>query len=272
MNDSGVRDGAPPSQMPLRDATDRNAQVALSVVVPVRDEAGNIRRLVDEICRALAGAGRFEINFVDDGSNDGTAAEIAAAMRAHSCVRCLRHPGGLGQSAALRTGIVAARGDVIVTMDGDGQNDPADIPRLLEAFGSAGSSTTLGMIAGQRVVRRDNLMRRISSRVANGLRSRLLRDGTPDTGCGLKLFRREAFIALPYFDHMHRFLPALMQRQGYDVRFVQVRHRPRRWGRSKYGVGNRLWVGIVDVLGVMWLRRRCAGAGSGYEEIERVLP
>lgn len=242
--------------------------VALSVVIPVRNEAGNIMPLAEEIYRALADRVPFEVIFVDDGSDDGTAAKVIEAMQSFPAVRCLQHATGLGQSAGLRTGIVAARGELIVTMDGDGQNDPADISRLLDAFDES-PDDALGMIAGQRVLRQDRAVRRFSSWLANGLRRRLLNDGARDTGCGLKLFPREAFLSLPYFDHMHRFLPALMLRQGYEVRFVGVHHRPRTWGGSKYGVSNRLWVGIMDLIGVMWLRRRCGGARPDFVEIDR---
>ncbi|MFQ5783894.1 MAG: glycosyltransferase family 2 protein [Alphaproteobacteria bacterium] len=244
--------------------------MALSVVVPVRDEAGNIAPLVHEICEALEGACAFEIVYVDDGSNDGTAAELADAMRAFPRLRGFRHAQGLGQSAALRSGILQAQGALIATLDGDGQNDPADIPRLLDAFRAAGAPPALGMVAGERSERQDNALRRLSSRIANRFRGFLLHDGAADTGCGIKLLRREAFLALPYFDHMHRFLPALMRREGYEILFVPVGHRPRLRGRSKYGVFNRLWVGIVDLIGVIWLQRRCRGAHLIYERLDGI--
>lgn len=250
--------------------TERASRVELSVVVPVRDEAGNIQPLVREIHDALEDVVSFELIYVDDGSGDATAAELVDAMRSFPRLRCFQQARRLGQSAALRRGILRARGDLIATLDGDRQNDPRDIPRLLQAFRAAGSPPTLGMVAGQRTGRQDGLVRRLSSTVANGLRRLLLCDGATDTGCGIKLLRRRAFLALPYFDHMHRFLPALMQREGYDVLFIPVGHRPRVRGQSKYGMGNRLWVGIVDLAGVMWLRRRCTGTGRAFEELGEV--
>lgn len=229
----------------------------VSVVVPVRDEADNILSLIGEIHDALAERESFEIVYVDDGSSDETPARLAEARARFAELRVLRHRTSCGQSAAIRSGVRAARGALIVTLDGDGQNDPADIPALLAAWRAADAPAALGMVTGERVRRRDSGLRRLSSRIANGVRRRLLDDGIADTGCGLKLFSREAFLALPYFDHMHRFLPALMRRDGYAVAVVPVNHRPRQAGRSKYGVMNRLWVGIVDLCGVMWLKRRC---------------
>lgn len=228
-------------------------RVDLSVVVPVLDEAENILPLVDEIRAVLEGE-RFEVVYVDDGSTDGTPARLAEAAARYPEVRVLAHDGRYGQSAAIRTGVRAALGPVIVTLDGDGQNDPVDIPALLEALRAAPGR--VGLVAGHRTRRRDTPLRRLSSRVANSVRDRVLGDGVADTGCGLKAFVREAFLDLPYFDHMHRFLPALMQREGYEVRVVPVRHRPRRAGRSKYGVWNRLGAGLVDLAGVLWLMRR----------------
>lgn len=228
---------------------------ALSVVIPMKDEAGNIRPLLDEIAQALAGQGAFEAICVDDGSSDGTAAELRDARQAHAWLRVLRHRHACGQSTATLTGVRAARADWIVTLDGDGQNPPAEIPRLIEARDAA-SIPNLHMVAGQRQKRHDSWFRRLSSRLANGFRARLLRDGIRDTGCSLKLFRRDAFLALPYFDHMHRFLPALIQRHGGAVISVSVEHRPRGRGLSKYGFHNRLWAGIVDLAGVLWLQRR----------------
>ena len=224
----------------------------ISVVVPVRDEEDNIDTLLAEIAAALAGRS-FEVVYVDDGSADGTPARLAAARARMPGLRVLRHRRSAGQSAALVTGIRAARGTWIATLDGDGQNDPADIPSLLAR---AAQDDAPALVAGWRATRRDTRLKRVSSRLANAVRASLLGDRTPDTGCGLKVFRRETFLRLPPFDHMHRFLPALVQRDGGAVVNVPVNHRPRAAGRSKYGVMNRLWVGIVDLLGVMWLQRR----------------
>ncbi|HET7306432.1 MAG TPA: glycosyltransferase family 2 protein [Gammaproteobacteria bacterium] len=231
--------------------------VEISVVVPVRDEADNVAPLITEIRAALDPLGRtYEIIYVDDGSGDGSAACVATAGREPGAVvRCIAHRTNYGQSAALWSGIRAARGTVIATLDGDAQNDPADIPLLLDKL-EAGGDSARRMVAGHRATRRDSWLKRLSSRLANAIRSRLLGDDTPDTGCGLKVFRRDLYLSLPYFDHMHRFLPALVLREGGTVVSVPVHHRPRERGRSKYGVGNRLWVGIVDLLGVMWLKRR----------------
>ena len=232
--------------------------VSLSVVVPVKDEAGNAAKLAREIGDALKDEGAFEVVFVDDGSSDGTAQELLA-LRPELPLRILVHARNLGQSRALRTGVRAARAAVIVTLDGDGQNDPKDIPKLIRAFETEGANETLGMIAGERVGRKDTWSKRAASRFGNGVRRALLRDKGNDTGCSLKLFRRDVFLALPYFDHMHRYLIALMLREGYDVRFVPVSHRPRGAGRSKYGVWDRALVGVRDIMGVMWLIRRFRG-------------
>jgi len=227
----------------------------ISVVVPVCNEAENVGPLAREIAAALAGSA-FEILFVDDGSTDGTAAAVQAA-RAGGIpeIRLLRHSFRSGQSAAVSTGVRAARAVWIGTLDGDGQNDPKDLPRLLAAR-DAPDNAAVRLFAGHRTTRRDTGFRRLQSRIANGIRSRLLGDGTPDTGCGIKLMHRETYLNLPQFDHMHRFLPALYQRAGAAVVSVPVRHRPRSRGVSKYGMLDRLWVGIADLLGVMWLKRR----------------
>jgi len=230
----------------------------LSVVVPVHNEAGNIDSLVGEIVGALTGVTSFEIVYVDDGSSDTTLDSLTAARQHTPMLRVLRHARSMGQSTALRTGVLAARGLWIATLDGDGQNDPADIPALLvrarELTLQRGDHAVL--IAGWRSRRRDSWYTRWQSKVANALRSRLLRDGTPDTGCGLKVYARELFVALPYFDHMHRFMPALVKRAGGEVQSLPVNHRPRTNGRSHYGLLNRLGAGIVDTAGVMWLARR----------------
>jgi dolichol-phosphate mannosyltransferase len=228
----------------------------LSVVVPVHNEAGNVSPLLAEIHAALEGQYDFEVVCVDDGSRDGTAAELAAARAVHRRLRVVTHRRACGQSTALRTGIRAARAPWIATLDGDGQNDPADIPRLMAAMTTAAPASRLRMVAGYRKRRQDSWLKRVSSRIANGVRGSLLGDATPDTGCGLKVFRRETFLDLPYFDHMHRFLPALVQRAGWTVTSVEVNHRHRERGKSKYGTLDRLAAGIVDLLGVMWLKRR----------------
>lgn len=227
----------------------------LSVVIPARNEAPNVAPLVAEIRRVLDDRLDYEIVYVDDGSHDGTAAEVRRLAGEFPHLRLLRHRESCGQSAAVRTGVEAARAPWIATLDGDGQNDPADIPSLWEIARTAPTMPPL-LIAGHRRKRRDTWSKRAASRLANAIRRALLGDGTPDTGCGLKLLRRDLFLALPAFDHMHRFLPALVLRQGGRIESVAVNHRPRERGRSNYGVLDRLWVGIADLLGVMWLMRR----------------
>jgi dolichol-phosphate mannosyltransferase len=240
----------------------------LSVVVPVHNEVENIEPLVAEIQQALAGLHEFEIIYVDDGSTDETSATLRALAAREPRLRVLRHRRCCGQSRALLTGVHAARAATVATLDGDGQNDPADIPALFAALrNSGGDSPVLDMVAGHRAKRKDTGWRRFSSKVANAVRGALLHDQTPDTGCGLKVFRRELYLALPYFDHMHRFLPALVQRAGGRVQSVTVHHRPRLRGTSKYGTWHRLWVGVVDLLGVMWLQRR-----SKIPELEEITP
>jgi dolichol-phosphate mannosyltransferase len=224
----------------------------LSVVIPVCNEADNVGPLAREVQAALDGHRPFEIIFIDDGSTDTTASAVCAARDAGIPeVRLLQHSRRSGQSTAVWTGVRAARADWIATLDGDGQNDPADIPVLVAALARGGES--LRLIMGNRTTRKDTWLRKVSSRVANGVRGRMLRDGTPDTGCGIKLLHRATFLELPRFNHMHRFLPALFQRAGARVISVPVRHRPRTRGTSKYGLHNRLWVGIVDLFGVRWL-------------------
>jgi dolichol-phosphate mannosyltransferase len=230
----------------------------LSVVVPVHNESDNLDSLTGEIHAALAGAVDYEVVFVDDGSTDGTGPRLARLAAADRRVRVIRHPARAGQSAATVSGVAAAAAPWVATLDGDGQNDPADIPRLLAAL-RAWDASRPGLIVGHRVRRRDSLLKRVSSRVANGVRARVLGDATPDTACGLKLFRRDAFLAVPRFDHMHRFLAALFRRDGWAVQSVPVSHRPRRGGRSHYGMWDRLRVGIVDMIGVWWLARRAIG-------------
>ena len=226
----------------------------LSVVVPVHDEAGNVAPLAHEIVAALRGTVPFELLFVDDASRDGTVAELLALRAGIPELRVLRHAARSGQSLAIRNGVKAARSVWIATLDGDGQNDPADLPKLLAARDAAAPDVKL--FTGWRVARRDTAARRWASRFANALRRRLLRDDTPDTGCGTKLFERAAFLDLPYFDHMHRFLPALVQRAGWRTASLPVNHRPRGTGRSKYGNLSRALVGLRDLRGVAWLVRR----------------
>lgn len=224
----------------------------LSVVIPVFNESGNLQPLLEEIENTLACRMRFEVVIVDDGSRDNTAAEVADLAKHRPWLRVETHEQNRGQSAAIYRGVQAARAPIIAVLDGDGQNDPADIPTLFAALYLTGDS----MAVGERRKRRDNWTRRISSRIANRFRASLLHDGIADTGCGLKVFNRADFLQLPVFDHMHRFLPVLMQNRGRRVRSVPVNHRPRWHGRSKYGINNRLWTGLVDLLGVMWLQRR----------------
>ncbi len=230
-------------------------QLDLSIVIPVFNEAENIPILAAEIRAALDGKYNYEAIFVDDCSSDNSQDMLTTLRREHPQFRCLRHIQNSGQSTAVRNGVKAARSAWVATLDGDGQNDPADIPAMMDMLKSS-KDASLQMVAGYRKKRQDSWLKKISSRIANGVRSRLLRDATPDTGCGLKLFAREAFLELPYFDHMHRFLPALIQRNGGKTVSVEVNHRHRVMGVSKYGLHNRLWVGIVDIFGVRWLQRR----------------
>jgi glycosyltransferase involved in cell wall biosynthesis len=235
--------------------------VAISVVVPVKDEAGNVGPLAREIAAALAGEAH-EIIFIDDGSSDGTGAALAALKTEIPQLRVLRHSRNLGQSRGIRSGVLAARGDIIITLDGDGQNDPADIPKLLAALHA---EARVGMVSGVRTKRKDTASRRIASKLGNRFRSFMLGDGASDTGCGLKAFRRHAFLELPYFDHIHRFLIALVLREGWEVRFVPVNHRPRLTGTSKYTNFGRLLVSGQDLLGVRWLQRRHRGRAETQE-------
>jgi dolichol-phosphate mannosyltransferase len=225
----------------------------VSVVVPVKNESGNIGPVVAEIAAALVGRA-FEIVFVNDGSTDATEQELRALMRERSWLRQIRHQSSCGQSAAIRTGVAVARAELVVTIDGDGQNDPAFIPALIAAF--AAGSPRVGLVAGQRVGRRATPFKKLQSRIANTIRSTVLKDGTRDTGCGLKAFRRDLFLSLPYFDGLHRFLPALVRREGLGITYVEVVDRPRQHGTSNYGFWDRLWIGMVDLFGVWWLIRR----------------
>jgi len=229
--------------------------VEISVVVPVCNEAENVEPLAREIDAALH-TRSYEMIFVDDGSTDDTVAVLGRLKSSMPALRVLRHSFRGGQSAAVASGVRAARAPWIATLDGDGQNDPADIPKLIAARDSAEGRGVLLFMGNRKASRKDTAFRKLQSNIANSVRSGLLGDGTPDTGCGIKLFSREAFMDLPRFDHMHRFLPALFLRQGARVISVPVSHRARTRGTSKYGMLNRLWVGIIDIAGVMWLRRR----------------
>lgn len=237
----------------------------LSVVVPVCNEAGNIHPLIAELRAALDPVVTYEIIYVDDGSTDDTFAELTEARAGFTGLRVIRLARNAGQSTAWRVGILAARAPLIATLDGDGQNDPADIPRMIERYRAPDAPANLRLIVGWRVKRNDDWLRRLSSRVGNGVRGWLLADGTPDTACALKLYARDAYLLMPFFDHVHRFMPALFQRDGFAVEHMPVNHRPRVRGVAKYGVMNRLWVSLVDVLGVMWLLRRTRRAEIAEE-------
>ncbi|MDB5445369.1 MAG: glycosyl transferase [Phenylobacterium sp.] len=234
----------------------------ISVVIPVFDEEGAAPALAREVARAFAGRS-FELIFVDDASRDATRAALSALKREIPQLRVLGHARNAGQSRALRTGILGARGGVIVTLDGDGQNDPADAPKLVQAL--LAGPPGLALVGGERVKRQDSQAKKLASRIGNGVRKRLLRDTANDTGCGLKAFRREAFLRLPYFDHIHRYLPALMQREGYQVAFRPVNHRHRLTGRSKYTNLGRLWASVSDLFGVIWLQSRARQPGAVEE-------
>jgi dolichol-phosphate mannosyltransferase len=239
----------------------------ISVVIPVLNEQDNVARLLAEISQAAAYSPITDIVFVDDGSTDKTPAILSSLRVIESRLRVIRHKVRSGQSAALHTGIRLAKSQIIVTLDGDCQNDPADIRHLFSLFEEKGGKNYPLMIAGERAKRHDNIIRRFSSCLANKFRSWLLRDKTKDTGCSLKMFRREDYLSLPYFNHMHRFLPALMQREGVQVFHIDVSHRPRTSGVSKYGTLDRLLVGISDIYGVYWLMRRARPKTDITEEI-----
>lgn len=227
---------------------------AVSIVVPVRNEADNVAPLVAEIVAALDGRWAYEIVYVNDGSTDATADRLANLMAIHGNLRQVRHARSSGQSAAVRTGVRFARGGIVATLDGDGQNNPVFLRDLIASLERGGER--VGLVAGQRVGRKDTGFKKFQSRVANGVRSVVLRDGTRDTGCGLKAFRRDVFLSLPYFDGLHRFLPALVRREGFEIAYVDVIDRPRHAGVSNYGFFDRLWIGIMDLAGVWWLIRR----------------
>jgi glycosyltransferase involved in cell wall biosynthesis len=252
----------PKTSAPKTSAPKSPESLDVSIVAPVYDEEGAAPGLAREIAAAFAGRS-FEIVFVDDGSRDGTRAALAALKAEIPQLRVLAHARNAGQSRALRSGVLAARAPVIVTLDGDGQNDPADGPGLVDAL--AAGPPQLAMVGGERVKRQDSLAKKVASRIGNGVRRRLLNDTALDTGCGLKAFRREAFIRLPYFDHVHRYLPALMRREGYEVAFRPVNHRHRRTGASKYTNLGRLWASLSDLAGVVWLQSRARSPGGVTE-------
>jgi dolichol-phosphate mannosyltransferase len=226
---------------------------AISVVVPVRNEAGNVAPLIAEIAAALQGRA-FEIVYVNDGSTDGTEQELLGLMAQCPWLRQIRHAQSCGQSAAIRTGVTMAHAPIVATIDGDGQNDPAFIPKMIAVLEEG--APRIGLVAGQRVGRKASGFKKLQSRIANAVRGTVLKDGTRDTGCGLKAFRRDLFLSLPYFDALHRFLPALVRREGFDIGYVDVVDRPRHSGVSNYGFFDRLWVGILDLAGVWWLISR----------------
>jgi glycosyltransferase involved in cell wall biosynthesis len=240
-----------------------SATPEISVVVPVFDEEGAAPALAREIAAAFNGRS-YEMVFVDDASRDGTRAALKALSGEIPQLRVLAHRKNSGQSRAVRSGILGARGAIIVTLDGDGQNDPADAPGLVDAL-KAGPPD-LALVGGERVKRQDSAAKKIASRVGNGVRRRLLNDTATDTGCGLKAFRREAFLRLPYFDHIHRYLPALMRREGYQIAFRPVNHRHRQTGASKYTNLGRLWASLSDLFGVIWLQSRARNPG-GVDEV-----
>ncbi|MFC3302241.1 glycosyltransferase family 2 protein [Parvularcula lutaonensis] len=237
---------------------------SISVVVPFMNEAGNIAPLIAEIDEALADL-PAEILAVDDGSTDQSLEELDAARAEHPRLRVLRHVNNAGQSRAIRTGVLAARADVVATLDGDGQNVPADIPALYRQLTRNDADSNLAMVAGQREGRQDRRSRVLASRLATAFRHFVFGDDSTDTGCGLKVFRRDAFLMLPFFDHMHRYLPILMRREGFVVEYAPVQHRARRTGASKYTNLGRAGVAIRDVLGVLWLQSRARATG-GVEE------
>ena len=245
-----------PPQGPVEAGPVAGGRVDVSVVIPAQNEAGNIESLVAEVVGVLDGWCEFEIVVVDDGSTDGTAAALLTLQNTHPMLRVLAHAHPCGQSLAVRSGVKAARAEVVATLDGDGQNDPRDLPRLWSILEAGSRADNIHLVIGHRWRRQDGVWRRVCSRVANSIRGRILGDNTPDSGCGIKVFLREAFLELPAFHHMHRFLPALFRRAGSGVLSVEVRHRPRLQGRSHYGTFSRLTAGVIDLAGMLWLIRR----------------
>jgi len=227
----------------------------LSVVIPVQNEEENIRLLIDEVRQALDGVLDYELIYVNDGSTDSTLEILNEVRTDFHLLHIISHETGVGQSTAVRTGIISARSSLIATLDGDGQNDPADIPALYDTFIKHADEGVV-LVNGYRKKRKDTFIKRLSSRLANGIRGWLLDDDTPDTGCGLKVFSREVYLDIPFFDHLHRFLPAMMINEGGRVMSVEVNHRERQLGSSHYGFFDRLWVGIFDIMGVIWLKSR----------------
>jgi len=238
--------------------------IEFSVVVPVHDEAGNASLLAREIASVLEGRS-YEMIFVDDASRDSTREELAALKAELPALRIVGHRKNAGQSRAVRTGVLAARAPVVGTLDGDGQNDPADLPRLVARLTRHDAPAELGMVAGKRTKRQDSWSKRTASRIANNIRKAALNDGADDSGSGIKVFKRDVFLRLPYFDHMHRFMAALMLREGYAVEFLEVNHRLRSAGRSKYTNLGRLAANMTDLWGVMWLRSRGRLPGGADE-------
>ena len=237
----------------------------VSVVIPVFNEEDNVAHLAEEIDAALNGRA-FEMIFVNDCSTDATEARLKTLKETYPTVRAISHRENAGQSRAIRTGILGANSDIIATLDGDGQNDPADIPKLLDQMNRSDAPDNLALVGGRRAKRQDSWAKRFGSKIGNGVRKRLLKDTADDTGCGLKVFRREAFLRLPYFDHIHRYIPALMLREGYKIEFADVNHRHREFGVSKYTNFGRLMVSIADLRGVMWLNRRARNP-QGWDEV-----
>ena len=233
---------------------------SVSVVIPIKNEAENIRPLIDEIVAALEPVTQFEVIVVNDGSTDSSSQVVRHAMQTYTNLLLLEHASSAGQSAAVHSGVLAAKMPLIATLDGDGQNPPENLPSLLAPFLEKPAQPQLGLVAGQRVGRQDRMSKKIASKLANGLRGFLLQDGTRDTGCGLKAFRREAFLQLPYFNHMHRYLPALFKAYRWDILHVDVSHAARSAGQSNYSNLQRAVVGAIDLFGVMWLVRRAKRA------------
>ena len=242
-----------------------NDVVKLSVVVPVYNESENVSKLVDEIAVALAQTD-YEMIFVNDASSDDTLSVLTSLKKDHSTLRAISHRKNAGQSRAVRSGIIAAKGQYIATLDGDGQNDPADIPALFEQITRNDAPDSLALVGGRRAKRQDSWAKKMGSRIGNGVRKKLLNDQADDTGCGLKVFTREAFLQLPYFDHIHRYIPALMLREGYKIEFCDVNHRHREFGVSKYTNFGRLMVSIADLRGVRWLNKRARNP-EGWDEV-----